>query len=192
MKLHYVYYAIKKDGNPKVGVTKNAKFRPRLGKYKEFIILESYECPKLAGDKEIELQLKYFGKRDSKLHYIDYLKIEKIRVEKSKETRKKNKTKIKITNKDRKKIQGSIKKNLKFNQFVFKRSNNGYIPAKPKIEYNSVGINHRDNKLKVSDVLKIRKLYDNKQGNLRSLAKLFNVSTTMIYKIVNKKSWKHV
>lgn len=192
MKLHYVYYAIKKDGKPKVGCTKNAKFRPRLGKYKEFIILESYKSAKIAGDREIELQLKYFGKRDSNLHYRDYLKIEKIKVEKSKETRKKNKTKIKVTNKDRKKIQASKNKNLKFNEFAFKGSNNGFIPPKPKIEYKSVGINHRDNKLKVSDVLKIRELYNNKQGTQQSLAKLFNVSSVMIHKIVSNKSWKHV
>ena len=75
MKLHYVYYAISKKDKPKVGATCNPKFRPRIGKYKEFIILEAYESPQIAGDREIELQLKYFGKRDSSRHYVDQIKI---------------------------------------------------------------------------------------------------------------------
>ena len=70
MELHYVYYAIQKDGTPKVGATKSIKQRHYTQKYLEIIPLEIFECPWKCGDKEIELQLQYFGKRDSKFHYV--------------------------------------------------------------------------------------------------------------------------
>ena len=69
MALFYVYYAIQKDGTPKVGASNNPNGRKRGCKYQEIILLEAYDCPIKCGDREIELQLKYFGKRDSNHHY---------------------------------------------------------------------------------------------------------------------------
>jgi len=72
MALHYVYFAIQKDGTPKVGASSNPNKRKRDCKYQEIILLEAYACPKKCGDREIDLQLKYFGKRDSRSHYAFY------------------------------------------------------------------------------------------------------------------------
>jgi hypothetical protein len=72
MKLYYVYYAIQKNGESKVGCTSKPKNRKR--RYLEFILLESFTCAIQAGDREIELQQKYFGKRDGSIHYVDMLK----------------------------------------------------------------------------------------------------------------------
>lgn len=72
--LHYIYYAITKEDKPKVGATKNLKRRALVEKYKLIKPIEAYTCDKKAGDREIELQLKYFGKRDSKLHYSHMIK----------------------------------------------------------------------------------------------------------------------
>jgi hypothetical protein len=67
MELHYVYYAIQKDGTPKVGATYRPAIRCRT--YLQWNLLEVYTCPWKCGDREIELQLQYFGKRDSNHHY---------------------------------------------------------------------------------------------------------------------------
>jgi hypothetical protein len=75
MKLHYVYYAFTKNGKPKVGATSNPK--RRLARYQSGKVLEAYECPWKCGDREIELQLQYFGKRDSNFHYAEWLEKKK-------------------------------------------------------------------------------------------------------------------
>ena len=67
MDLHYVYYAIQKDGTPKVGATSQPINRFRY--YQSAKLLEVYDCPWKCGDREIELQVKYFGKRDNSTHY---------------------------------------------------------------------------------------------------------------------------
>ena len=74
MDLHYVYYAIKEDGTPKVGATKNPTERNSRAKYESIKLLEVYDCPWKCGDREIELQLQYFGKRDSNTHYAVMIK----------------------------------------------------------------------------------------------------------------------
>jgi len=71
MKLHYVYYAVKKDGKEKVGATSNPQKRFR--KYVSAKLLEVYDCPWKCGDREIELQVKYFGKRDNSIHYAEWI-----------------------------------------------------------------------------------------------------------------------
>jgi len=75
MELHYVYYAIKKDGTHKVGATSQPI--NRFKKYQSSKVLEQYECPWQCGDREIELQLEYFGKRDSSIHYADWIERKK-------------------------------------------------------------------------------------------------------------------
>ena len=81
-ELHYVYYAIQKDGTPKVGATQNLKQRIRQSKYQELILLEVYDCPWKCGDREWQLQELYFGKRDSNTHYAITYKIKKVKGEK--------------------------------------------------------------------------------------------------------------
>lgn len=47
-------------------------------------------------------------------------------------------------------------------------------------------------KLDEEDVLKIRELYHHKELSQYALARLFNVSQSSIYLIVNRKRWRHV
>ena len=84
MKLHYVYYAIQKDGTHKVGATTNPKKRFTHKKYRSLVIIQQFNCPWKCGDKEIELQYAYFQERDNNHHYalmdkmrskIDYSKV---------------------------------------------------------------------------------------------------------------------
>lgn len=56
----------------------------------------------------------------------------------------------------------------------------------------SRGENHTTAKLKGFEVLKIRKLYKNKQFNQTKLAKMFNVSQGNIWKIISGNAWKHL
>jgi len=195
MKLHYVYYAIKENGKLKVGCTQNPKFRPRLGKYQEFILLEAYPCSKTAGDREIELQLKYFGKRDSKLHYVDLLKRQEVRVTKGRLTRKKNNTKIKITTDDIKRGHTTRIKNLERYSKIFVGKNNGYEPPKPKIphlEKKYVGVNHQDAKLNPELVKQIRIEFEKNNKSITELASNYGVTYMAIKKVVRRMSWKHV
>lgn len=87
MKFHYVYYAIKEDGTPKVGASSNLKERVRTTKYQSIKVLEQYDCPWKCGDREWELQLEYFGKKDSGTHYAITLKMKKVKGEKHGHTR---------------------------------------------------------------------------------------------------------
>ena len=199
MKLHYVYYAIKKDGKEKVGATCNLKFRPRIGKYQDFKVLEAYECPIKCGDREIELQELYFGKRDSKLHYSESLKLSVNRAKKAAITRKRNGTKIAITTKDIKKGHITQKKNdIKYSS-MFRGVDNGVVPPKPHLEKKSVGVNHKDAKLNPDKVIAIRqefrdiryKCRSNNQA-YQSLADNYGISFMAIKKVVDRISWKHI
>jgi hypothetical protein len=195
MKLHYVYYAITSKGKPKVGCTKNIKFRIILGKYQELIILEAHDNPQIAGDREIELQLLYFGKRDSKKHYTETLKLMEDRARKSAETRKRNKTKIKITTEDIKKGHKTKKLNLEKNSFIFRGKDNGYEPPKPHkplLERMYVGVNHQDAKLNPDKVRDIRKYIKRDEWTISSLSSHYGVSYMAIKKVVNGITWKHV
>ena len=73
MALHYVYFAIQKDGRAKVGASINPNRRKRACKYQEIILLEAYDCAIKCGDREIDLQLKYFGTRDNPAHYASMI-----------------------------------------------------------------------------------------------------------------------
>jgi len=54
------------------------------------------------------------------------------------------------------------------------------------------GEKHLCSKLNNEKVLKIRKLYKDKKLSYIRLGKLFNVTKTTIYNIVNRNNWKHV
>ena len=57
---------------------------------------------------------------------------------------------------------------------------------------NSTGTNNPKAKLTENEVREIRKLYKNKKKNALELSKIYGVSRTNIYSIVNNKIWKEV
>lgn len=70
--MHYVYHI---EGK-KIGATNSIPDRiyEQFGNDTEFTILFQDEDPVVVGDKEIELQLQIFGKRDASSHYADIRK----------------------------------------------------------------------------------------------------------------------
>lgn len=92
MNIYYIYYAVDKKDVPKVGCSKYIKRRIRNTQYKTIKLLEAHFDKKTASDREIELQLKYFGKRDSNKTYLQMLNSNQLKGEKVKTS--------KITKKD--------------------------------------------------------------------------------------------
>ncbi len=99
--------------------------------------------------------------------------------------------------------RGEIDKDLQVNHIDGNKSNNHIsnlelCTSKENIRHGwKIGLfkgrNGEDNpavKLKLKDVLKIRKMYDTKKFFYRELAKLFNVSESNIAKIITKENWK--
>jgi len=54
------------------------------------------------------------------------------------------------------------------------------------------GEKNKASKLKDNQVLEIRRLFKTKKYKHSELAKLFNISSTMITRIVNNQNWKHI
>jgi hypothetical protein len=57
---------------------------------------------------------------------------------------------------------------------------------------NSMGEKVGTSKLKERDVLEIRKLFETGQYTKRLLSRMYRVTSTMVFYIVNRKSWKHI
>ena len=170
MKLYYVYYAIDKNGESKVGCTSQPKIRKL--RYLEFILLESFTCAIQAGDREIELQQKYFGKRDGSTHYAEMIK------------------KQPIYDDEYRKKTSEWSKKYWTNKRIKERTNQ------------ISGVNNYKSKFTEKDVKYIRKKYHklNHQkhtipnGKLsgKDLAEKFNVDYTTIMNIINRKSYKNI
>lgn len=54
------------------------------------------------------------------------------------------------------------------------------------------GREHHSNKLTADDVRSIRRQYSYRLFGITTLAKKFGVSTTVVYRIVHRKIWKHI
>ena len=69
--MYYIYHI----PNVKIGCTNNPKKRIVKDQgYSEYEILETHDCLDTASDREIELQIQYFGKRDNCISYKRTLK----------------------------------------------------------------------------------------------------------------------
>jgi hypothetical protein len=183
MKLHYVYYAIKKDGTPKVGATSQPNIR--FKKYRSATIIQSFDCPWKCGDKEIELQYDYFKERDNSKHYAVTLKMCKSNVGKQ------------FSDETRKKISNSLMGSTPWNKGI-PRSNE----TKQKIKEKLSGKRGCRAQLTNDDVKFVRKNYYIAKNQftkipdglytLRELANMFNVSSASIKAVILRKSYKHV
>jgi len=179
MALHYLYFAIKKDGTPKIGATENPSVR--CSSYLQWNLLETYDCPWKCGDKEIELQQQYFGKRDNSKHYAVWKQMMKTRKPADKSVYQTEEYKTKIS---------------EITKRTWENQREHMLNTRPR------GSNHHSTKLTEQNVRFIRKVYYrgvNKftpisQGkmNLRQLADKFNCGKSTISNIVNGKSWKHI
>jgi len=172
MKLFYVYYAIQTDGRPKVGASINPNKRKRASKYQEIILLEEFDCPIKCGDREIELQLKYFGKRDNSAHYASMINKSFYQTEEFK-----------------------TKQSERFKRLWENEREN-------MMKNIAIGINHGRSKLTEEDVKFIRKAYfkcvnrftliPKGKMSITQLANKFNCTKQSILNVANGKRWKHV
>lgn len=55
----------------------------------------------------------------------------------------------------------------------------------------TIGEKNGNSKLKRTDAIKIKKLYSEKKQSPTEIAKLFGISKTHFYRIINNKSWKN-
>jgi hypothetical protein len=69
-----IYIGRLPSGKWKVGCDINYPNRPKQQKMKIYTCIETHDCVYMASDREIELQLKYFGKRDSNSSYHETVK----------------------------------------------------------------------------------------------------------------------
>jgi len=166
MALHYLYYAIKQDGRAKVGASSNPNGRKRGCKYQEIILLEAYDCPIKCGDREIDLQLKYFGKRDSRSHYA---------VLQTKEY----KTKISESTKSRWKNHREVMMNSRA------RGSNHYLSKLTEEDVSFI------RKVYYKFYNKLTPMPKGKMSS-KQLVDKFNCTIDTISKIVNGKTWKHI
>lgn len=178
MKLHYIYYAIQKNGKPKYGATTDPTARATSGRYKSIKVLEEYKCPMKCGDREIELQIKYLGKRDTSMHYANMLLMQA----KSQ------------TPEVWKKISVNTRKAVSNSEIKKKQSDNAIKMWKnPKhIEFMKRGVSLPFAKLTDELVRQIRKEYIPRKVSSRMLGKKYNVNQKSILNIVNGVTWKHV
>lgn len=215
MKLHYVYYAIKKDGTPKVGATSQPYSRFKNYLYSK--LLEAYNCPWKCGDKEIELQIKYFGKRDGSKHYAVLLEQNNKRW--TDDRKKEQSLKLKKIHKN-KSIGKKISKGLKdaYKNGIRKESDKSFFQTeeyKQKLRESSLkmwenskrkekqlkGTSHPRSVFKDDDIRYIRKVYYYKNSkesipkdklSSSELAKLFNCKPHTIVNIVKGRTYTSV
>ncbi len=81
MKTYKIYYGIKPNGEPKIGVDQNYPSRAKVQKLTNYYVMEEHTCLDTVDQREIELQIQYFGKRDSSSTYSESVELlEKHRV----------------------------------------------------------------------------------------------------------------
>ena len=196
--MYYVYYAIDRNGNPKVGCTSQPE--KRFKKYKEGKLLHCYTDAKEAGDKEIELQIKYFGKRDGYTHYVDMLKKGRRGDE---DIKKKISSGLKLAYKEgrRDNWDNSFFQSKEYKEKLSKKSLEMWKDPKRK-EANLKGCDVSNALLSEDDVRFIRKTYFKRinqyvpipQGmmSLGQLQKKFNCSKGVIIKLINGQTYTSV
>lgn len=64
--------------------------------------------------------------------------------------------------------------------------------TKKKMSNKKMGEFNNKSKLSKTDVLEIRRLYNEENKTQREIAKLFNIQHACVYKIVNYKTWRHI
>ena len=71
--MYYIYHIPQRN---KIGVTENLKARMKKHKWTgPYEILEEHTCKFKVSDREVELQIEYYGKRDSNVLYWQTLKV---------------------------------------------------------------------------------------------------------------------
>ena len=71
--MFYIYHIPERN---KIGVTENLQVRMRKHKWTgPYEILETHTCEFKVSDREVELQIEYYGKRDSNALYWQTLKV---------------------------------------------------------------------------------------------------------------------
>ena len=69
MKTYTIYYGILPNGTPKIGVDQNYPQRAKIQKLTDYYNMEEHYDIDVASQREIELQIQHFGKRDNSHTY---------------------------------------------------------------------------------------------------------------------------
>lgn len=75
---HKIYYGIRPNGTAKIGCTTDYPNRPESQGLTDYMVLEEHDDIEIASQREIELQIQYFGKRDSTSTYANSMKARSI------------------------------------------------------------------------------------------------------------------
>ena len=191
--IYSIYIGRKPNGKWKVGCDINYPNRPKEQKMKIYTCIETHDCVYMASDREIELQLKYFGKRDSSASYHETLKRVQLARERNMGRPLSKKHKLKISKVHKGKILSAETK-LKIS-----KANKGKILSEEhKLNLSkakkgmNIGSKNGRVKLTESDVLEIRSKYIPRVYTIQKLADEYGVGNLSIFKIIHRQRWAHI
>ena len=116
------------SGKWKVGCDINYPHRPKQQKMKIYTCIETHDCVYMASDREIELQIKYFGKRDSNASYHETLKGARVSAKKRTGKARSEETKLKMSKAQKGIIVGTKCYNSKLTEDDVIEIRSKYIP----------------------------------------------------------------
>ena len=163
-----IYIGRLPSGKWKVGCDINYPNRPKQQKMKIYTCIETHDCIYKASDREIELQIKYFGKRDSNASYHEIVK----RAEQS----------------AKKRIGKPLLEETKAKMSKARQGTRISEETKALL----LGSKNHWAKLTEVDVLEIRSKYIPRVYTLQMLADEYGVDESAIFCVVKRQKWKHI
>ena len=158
MKTFSIYYGIRPNGIPKIGVDQHYPARAKVQQLTDYYLMEEHNDIDFVSAREIELQIQHFGKRDNSLTYKEQVELlEKHRVVFNSETGRA--AALKIEN------RGTWSDG---NQAARARTKSVWM-----------------HKLTLDQVREIRAKYVPRKYSTYKLAKEYGVGYTCIYRIIN-------
>ena len=171
-----IYIGRLPSGKWKVGCDINYPNRPKQQKMKIYTCIETHDCVYMASDREIELQLKYFGKRDSAILYHETLRRGELAWKRNTGSTHSEETKLKMSKAQKGRVHSKETK-LKMS----------------KVQKGiTVGSKNGNSKLTDADVVKMRAKYKPHVYTIKMLVEEYNVSKDCIIAIIHRRNWTHI
>ena len=191
--IYSIYIGRKPNGKWKVGCDKDYPHRPKEQKMKIYTCIETHDCVYKASDREIELQIKYFGKRDSNASYHEMVKRAQLAWKRNTGSTHSEETKVKMSNSHKGKIFSEETK-LKLS-----KARTGKVHSEEsnlKLSNSKKGVHAGSKsgmaKLTEADVLEIRSKYIPRVYTHQKLADEYGVDGTSIFNIIKRLTWAHI